>query len=208
MKIRELSIPGAFELTPRVHGDARGAFLEWFREDRFVEMSGHRFNLAQANCSVSAAGTVRGIHFAELPPSQAKYVMCAHGAILDVVVDIRIGSDTFGQWDSVLLDDDNRKALYLSEGLGHAFIALEDHTVVNYLCSAPYAPGREHGINPMDAAIGINWPNEKRDGGQLELILSEKDSAAPTLHEAEAAGQLPRYDDVRRFIAGLGNQEP
>lgn len=206
MEIRELSIFGAFELSPPIHGDARGAFLECFREDRFVEMSGHSFKLAQANCSVSAAGTVRGIHFAELPPSQAKYVMCAHGAILDVVVDIRIGSQTFGQWDSVLLDDVDRKAVYLSEGLGHAFIALSDHTVVNYLCSAPYAPGREHSINPLDTTIGIDWPSRRRDGGELELILSEKDSAAPTLGEVEAAGLLPPYDEVRRFIAGLGGQ--
>jgi dTDP-4-dehydrorhamnose 3,5-epimerase len=203
LEITELSVPGAFKLAPTVHADARGAFLEWFRADRFEEMTGHRFDLAQANCSVSAVGTVRGIHFAELPPSQAKYVMCANGAILDVVVDIRVGSATFGEWDSVCLDDENRKAVYLSEGLGHAFIALDDNTVVNYLCSAPYAPGREHGVNPLDHAIGIAWPRKGRDGRAFDMLLSDKDRNAPTLAEAEEAGLLPRHADVGDFINSL-----
>jgi dTDP-4-dehydrorhamnose 3,5-epimerase len=206
MEIRELSILGAFELSPKVHRDARGSFLEWFRADSFEQMTGHPFGLAQANCSVSAAGTLRGIHFAELPPSQAKYVVCANGAILDVVVDIRVGSKTFGQWHSVLLDDDNRKALYLSEGLGHAFIALEDNTVVNYLCSTPYAPGREHGVNPLDDAIGIAWPRRGRDGRPLDVLLSDKDRDAPTLAQAEEANLLPRYSDVHDFVDRLGQE--
>src|SRR3954466_268731 len=124
MEIRELMIGGAFEVTPRVHGDARGAFLEWFRADRFTEATGHPFTLAQANASVSAAGTVRGIHFAQLPPSQAKWVTRLRGAVLDVIVDIRVGSPTFGTWETVTLDDEDRRAAYLSEGLGHAFMAL------------------------------------------------------------------------------------
>jgi dTDP-4-dehydrorhamnose 3,5-epimerase len=203
MEIRELTIPGAFELTPRIHGDPRGAFLEWFRADVFEEMTGQRFSLAQANCSVSAVGTLRGVHFAQLPPSQAKYVTCVHGAILDVVVDIRVGSPTFGQWDSVVLDDSSHQAVYLSEGLGHAFLALEDNTVVNYLCSAPYAPGREHGINPLDPALDIAWPKQDRDGRRLELLLSEKDAKAPSLVEAERAGLLPDYQDVQAFLSEL-----
>ena len=122
MEIRELSVPGAFMMTPKILGDSRGAFLEWFRADRFSEVTGHPFTIAQANCSVSAAGTVRGVHFAEVPPSQAKYVTCPSGALLDVVVDVRRGSPTFGRWEAVRLDDENRAAVYVPEGVGHAFM--------------------------------------------------------------------------------------
>jgi dTDP-4-dehydrorhamnose 3,5-epimerase len=203
VEIRELSITGAFEVTPRVHGDDRGAFLEWFRADRFAEATGHPFTLAQANASVSAAGTVRGIHFAQLPPSQAKWVTCLRGAVVDVVVDIRVGSPTFGAWEAVTLDDEDRRAVYLSEGLGHAFMAVEDDSVVSYLCSAPYAPGREHGVHPLDPAIGISWPATTRRGAALEPLLSEKDAKAPRLDEAQRSGLLPSYDDVQHFLGTL-----
>lgn len=203
MLIEETKIPGAFSVTPQQHRDDRGVFLEWFRSDRFAEAAGHPFTIAQANCSVSAAGTVRGIHFAQLPPSQAKYVTCPSGAILDVVVDIRLGSPTYGQWDAVVLDDVDRKALYLGEGLGHAFMALADDTVVNYLCSAPYAPGREHGVHPLDPAIGIAWPTEGRDGRPLTPNLSPKDAQAPTLAEIAETGVLPTHDDVQAFLESL-----
>ena len=203
MLVNELSIPGALEITPVQHGDDRGVFLEWFRQDEFARATGHALRLAQANCSVSKAGTLRGIHFAQLPPSQAKFVTCAHGAVLDVVVDLRVGSPTFGQWDSVLLDDEDRRAIYLPEGVGHAFMALADHTVVNYVCSAPYAPGREHAVHPLDPAIGIDWPTTARDGSPLAPLLSPKDEAAPKLAEVRAAGQLASYDDCVAFTEGL-----
>lgn len=135
---------------------------------------------------------VRGIHFAQLPPSQAKYVMCPKGAVLDVVVDIRVGSPTFGQWDTVLLDDIDRRAIYISEGLGHAFCALEDDSTVMYLCSAPYAPGREHGVNPLCEQVGVDWPKFDRAGREMELLLSDKDTAAPGLEQAAAEGLLPK----------------
>jgi dTDP-4-dehydrorhamnose 3,5-epimerase len=201
VEIRELSITGAFEVTPRVHGDDRGAFLEWFRADRFAEATGHRFTLAQANASVSATGTVRGIHFADLPPGQAKWVTCLRGSVVDVIVDIRVGSPTFGSWEAVTLDDRDRRAAYLSEGLGHAFMSLEEGSVVSYLCSAPYAPGREHGVHPLDPAIGIEWPVTGRDGTPAELLLSDKDAKAPSLAEAERAGLLPSYDEAQAFVA-------
>lgn len=197
MEIRELSVPGAFTMTPKIIGDSRGAFLEWFRADRFSEVTGHPFTIAQANCSVSAAGTVRGVHFAEVPPSQAKYVTCPSGALVDVVVDVRRGSPTFGQWEAVRLDDENRAAVYVPEGVGHAFMALEDRTVIQYLCSAPYAPGREHGVHPLDPALGIEWPPD------VEPLLSPKDAAAPTLAAAREQGLLPSYDDCRDFYASL-----
>src|SRR5690349_24472363 len=140
MKARELTVPGAWELTPRQHADERGVFLEWFTASALREATGRDLDLAQANASVSAAGVVRGIHIADVPPGQAKYVTCVKGAVLDVVVDIRTGSPTFGQWDSVLLDDVDRRGIYLSEGLGHAFMSLEDDSTVVYLCSTGYSP--------------------------------------------------------------------
>lgn len=205
MTYRELAVPGAWEITPKQHGDPRGVFLEWFQGAPFREAVGHPLTLQQANCSVSAAGVLRGIHYADVPPGQAKYVTCAKGAVLDVVVDIRVGSPTFGQWDTVLLDDVDRRAIYLSEGLGHAFLSLEDDSTVLYLCSTPYAPGREHGIHPLDEEIGIVWPTTARDGSPLTPQLSEKDAAAPTLAEARESGALPSYEDVLRYVGSLGD---
>ena len=196
-------MPGSFEVTPVQHSDDRGVFLEWFREDAFTAATGHRFNLAQANCSVSSAGALRGIHFAQLPPSQAKLVTCVRGAALDVVVDLRLGSPSFGQWDAVLLDDVDRRAVYLPEGLGHAFMALEDDTVINYLCSAPYAPGREHGIHPFDRDLAIRWPTVARNGRALRPALSPKDEAAPTLAAVREAGLLATYEEATAFAADL-----
>jgi dTDP-4-dehydrorhamnose 3,5-epimerase len=200
--VRELSVPGALEITPVQHDDDRGTFLEWFREDEFTKATGHALHLAQANCSVSRAGTLRGIHVAELPPGQAKFVTCAHGAALDVVVDLRVGSPTFGHWDAVTLDDVHRRAVYLPEGVGHAFLALADHTVVNYLCSTPYAPGREHAVHPLDPAIGIDWPTASRDGSALTPLLSPKDGAAPSLAEVLEQGVLASYEDCLAFTRG------
>ncbi|MEW2359035.1 dTDP-4-dehydrorhamnose 3,5-epimerase [Spirillospora sp. NPDC029432] len=189
-----LSIEGAYAFTPRVHGDDRGSFHEWFRTD-LLDQAGHSFSLAQANCSVSSRGTLRGIHFADVPPSQAKWVTCVRGAILDAVVDIRVGSPTFGKYDAVRLDAENRRCLYIAEGLGHSFMALTDDTTVIYLCSEPYAPAREHGVHPLDPDLGIAWPEG------VEPVLSPKDAAAPSLAEAEKAGLLPSYQDCLDFYA-------
>lgn len=202
MTYRELSVPGAWEITPTQLPDARGVFLEAFQGTAFAEAVGHRFELAQANCSVSAAGVIRGLHYSDVPPGQAKYVQCVRGAVLDVVVDIRVGSPTFGHWDSVLLDDVDRRAIYLAEGLGHAFCSLEDDSTVVYLCSTGYAPGREHGVDPLDPAIGVAWPTTRRDGTPMAHRLSAKDQAAPSLAQARDQGLLPRYDDVTAFVTG------
>ena len=198
MQVEPLPIEGAWVFTPRIHGDERGAFLEWFKDPVFIEAVGHRLDLAQANASVSAKGVLRGIHFADVPPGQAKYVTCVKGSVLDVIVDIRVGSPTFGQWTSVLLDDRDRRAVYLSEGLGHGFCSLEDGSTVVYLCSEGYNPSGEHEVHPLDPAIGIDWP---LDG--VEPELSAKDAAAPTLAEAAAAGLLPDYAACLAYRAGL-----
>ncbi|MFV1362795.1 dTDP-4-dehydrorhamnose 3,5-epimerase [Mycolicibacterium elephantis] len=198
MKARELDVAGAWEITPQIHTDARGAFYEWFTDSGFREFSGHRLDLRQANCSVSSARVLRGLHFARVPPSQAKYVTCVRGSVFDVVVDIRVGSPTFGRWDAVRLDDRDRRTIYISEGLGHAFLALEDDSTVMYLCSAQYDPQREHTVTPLDPALGIEWP--AIDG---EPILSDRDRQAPTLAEAEAAGLLPTWAETEAFVESL-----
>lgn len=200
MNARELSIPGAWEITPVVHTDSRGEFFEWFTDPGFTAVAGHRLDLRQANVSVSSAGVLRGVHFAQLPPGQAKYVTCMRGAVVDVVVDIRVGSPTFGAWDAVRLDDETHRSIYLSEGLGHAFLALEDDSTVTYLCSAGYRPGREHTVNALDPALAIDWPYSG------ELILSDRDRAAPTLEQARADGMLPIWDETQTFIAALRRQ--
>ena len=112
MEITPLSIAGAYVITPRQFPDGRGVFLESFRGDKLAEQLGHRPDIVQTNVSVSARGTVRGIHFADVPPSQAKYITCLSGALVDYIIDIRVGSPTFGQWESVLLDTVDRRAVY------------------------------------------------------------------------------------------------
>jgi dTDP-4-dehydrorhamnose 3,5-epimerase len=203
MVLRQLAVRDAYEVTPVQHGDDRGVFLEWFKASTFVAEVGRPLVLRQANTSVSRRGSLRGIHFAELPPSQAKYVTCLSGAVLDVAIDIRVGSQTYGQWDAVELDDHSRRAVFLSEGLGHAFVARTDGAVVSYLCSEGYAPGREHGITTFDPELAIDW-GIPRD----ELLLSPKDAAAPTLSAARERGLLPDYARCREFYDTLGQEMP
>jgi len=189
MQVNSLSILGSWLFTPVLHEDERGVFLESFTQQSFLEEVGHVLDVQQANVSASSRGTLRGIHFADVPPGQAKFVQCYQGAILDVVVDVRVGSPTFGQWETIELNCNSRKALYLAEGLGHAFCALTETATVGYMCSAPYAPTHEHGINPLDPELQIPWPVD------LDLRLSPKDAAAPTLNEATGSGVLPTYND-------------
>ncbi|RZS67926.1 dTDP-4-dehydrorhamnose 3,5-epimerase [Agromyces ramosus] len=198
MQIRELDIPDSYELTPKQFGDDRGVFLEWYRADVLESAIGHTISLAQANTSVSRRGVVRGIHFADVPPSQAKFVTATHGSVLDFVIDIRVGSPTFGQWDSVLLDDVDRRAIYIAEGLGHCFVALTDDATVSYLVSAPFNAAREHGINPLDPEVGLDFPVPDD-----ELLLSPKDTEAPGLSAAREAGLLPTWADARAFYDTL-----
>ena len=145
------------------------------------------------NISVSKQGTVRGVHFADVPPGQAKYVQCFAGKILDVVVDIRVGSPTFGQWDAVELDAESRRGLFITEGLGHAFCALTESVSVGYLCSTPYSPSREHGVHPLDTTLNLPWPDRS------DVLLSDKDQSAPTLAEAVESGLLPTLERCREW---------
>lgn len=197
MQYRELAVPDAFEFTPPSFPDHRGLFTAPFQEQTFVAARGHPLHVAQSNHSLSRHGTIRGVHFADTPPGQAKYVYCPSGAVLDVVVDLRVGSPTFGRWDTVRLDTTDYRAVYVAEGLGHAFVALADDTVVAYLCSTGYNPAAEHGINPFDPELALPWPDD------VEAILSDKDRAAPTLERARADGLLPDYAACLQRYAAL-----
>jgi dTDP-4-dehydrorhamnose 3,5-epimerase len=183
-----LSIAGAFSITNTVHGDERGEFVEWFRADRIKGATAIDFSTVQANLSVSQKGTLRGIHFADVPPGQAKYVMCATGSIQDYVVDIRVGSPTFGKWDSLTITADSRNAILLDVGLGHAFVALEEGTTVAYLVTDHFKPQSEHAINPLDSELGLVFPF----GGE-ELLVSPKDREAPSFADALSSGMLPKW---------------
>ena len=196
MKIRPLSIEGAWEITPQQHGDPRGLFMEYYRFDLLAEVVGHPLRLAQANLSVSARGVVRGLHFADVPPGQAKYVTCVRGAVLDVIVDLRVGSPTFGRWEGIQLDEVDRRAVYLSEGIGHGFCALSDDATLSYFCSETFNPSGEHSVHPLDPDLGIDWPAETPH-------LSARDEAAPSLAEAVSTGLLPDYRAVQAFTESL-----
>ncbi|HVK22440.1 MAG TPA: dTDP-4-dehydrorhamnose 3,5-epimerase family protein [Actinokineospora sp.] len=197
MQARELKVPGAFEFTPRTFPDSRGVFVSPFQGDVFADATGHRLTVAQTNHSRSRRGSIRGLHFSEVPVGQAKYVYCPSGALLDFVVDVRVGSPTFGVWDAVQLDPVDFRAVYVPEGIAHGFVALADDTVISYLCSIGYSPGTEHGITPLDEELALPWPAD------IEPILSEKDMTAPTLAEAAASGLLPKYEDCLARYAEL-----
>lgn len=198
--VRELAVPDSYEVSTDVFPDERGLFLNPFRGDVLAEAVGRPLTVAQTNHSASRRGVVRGVHFALVPPGQAKYVYCARGAAFDVVVDIRVGSPTFGRHDVVRIDDRDFRAVYLAEGLGHMVVALEDDTVVSYLCSTGYDPAREKGISPSDPELDLPWPTG------VEPVLSPRDLAAPTLSEAAERGLLPTYEECRAFYARLGDQ--
>ena len=197
MKAQALSIAGAWVFEPTVFPDERGAFAAPFQGAVFREALGFDLTIAQANHSVSARGVMRGVHYADVPPGQAKYVYCPRGALLDVVVDVRVGSPTFGAHEVVELDGESCRAVYLAEGLGHAFVALEDDTVMSYLCSTPYDPQAERGVSPLDPALKLPWPVG------MEPVLSEKDAAAPSLAEAAESGRLPDIAACHAWYARL-----
>jgi dTDP-4-dehydrorhamnose 3,5-epimerase len=196
VEFRELSVPDAYRirLDPRV--DERGLFMEWFQLERFTEAIGQPLAIRQANLSVSRRGVLRGVHYADVPPGQAKYVTAVAGRVLDFVVDLRVGSPRFGAWDSVVLDDVDREAVYLAEGLGHAFVALSETATVTYLVNETYNPSAEHTVDALDPELGLILPDELG-----EPILSDRDRSAPSLLEALAAGALPAWDAAQELSA-------
>jgi dTDP-4-dehydrorhamnose 3,5-epimerase len=196
MKTTPLSIDGSWKIDFQRFDDNRGYFYESFKEEDFKTHIGRNFKIKQTNTSSSSKGSVRGIHFAMVPPSQAKLVQCQRGSIRDYVIDIRVGSPTFGKFEVVELGENSASAVFIEEGLAHAFVALENYTVVTYYVSEIYNPEREKGINPFDKTLNVKWPD-------LELILSEKDKQAISLDESKAQGLLPNYDECKKFIKSI-----
>jgi len=174
--LTSLGIDGAWLYQSEIHGDSRGYFTEWFKHDLIREKTGRDFNIAQANVSKSRKGVVRGIHFSLAKQGQAKWITCTNGVLLDLVVDIRPESDTFKKWVAIELKAGAGNAVMISEGLGHAFLSLEDETVITYLLTTPYSPNEEFAINLLDPDLAIEFP-------LIELHRSQRDEAAPTLKE-------------------------
>ncbi|GBP99634.1 dTDP-4-dehydrorhamnose 3,5-epimerase [Streptomyces spongiicola] len=203
MKARALTVEGAIEFTPRVFPDDRGRFVSPYQERAFTEAHGAPlFPVAQTNHSVSRRGVVRGIHYTVTPPGTAKYVHCSRGSALDIVVDIRVGSPTFGRWDAVLMDQNDHRASFIPVGVGHAFVALEDDTVMSYMLSECYAAENELSLSVLDPALALPITTD------TEPVLSERDRAAITLAEAQRQGLLPDYARCRQIERGLAPERP
>jgi dTDP-4-dehydrorhamnose 3,5-epimerase len=196
MKAHPLKISGSWKIEFQKFDDNRGFFYESFKEEDFKNQIGRNLNIKQTNTSSSSKGSVRGIHYALVPPSQAKLVQCQRGSIKDYVIDIRVGSPTFGQFEEIELNEKSASAVFIEEGLAHAFVALENQTVVTYFVTEKYNPEREKGINPFDKTLNVIWPD-------VDLILSEKDKQAISLEEAKSQGLLPTFDECKKFIKSL-----
>lgn len=188
MRISEMTVPGAYRIEPEPHPDSRGRFYETIRSSALLDASGWDFAVRQVNFSVSRKNTVRGIHGTVVPPGQVKFVTCVRGRALDIAVDIRVGSPTFGHYDVTEQSGESGTAVYLPDGIGHAFLALTDDTCMCYLCSTEYVPGTMIELDALDPDLGLPF------GLTEPAIRSAKDAAAPTLWQAAAAGLLPTYE--------------
>ncbi|MFC3352210.1 dTDP-4-dehydrorhamnose 3,5-epimerase family protein [Streptomyces echinoruber] len=197
MKIREMAVPDAYHITPHKHRDVRGCFYESFRHDRLAEEIGRPVPVAQVNYSVSRRGVLRGLHGTLLPPGQAKVVSVVRGAVLDIVVDLRIGSPAYGAHEANWLDAESGQALFVAEGLVHGFLALTDDTCVSYLCSTEFVPGTQLDIDPFDAELDLPW------GLSEPPLMSDKDASAISVRQALEAGLLPRYEDCLAHYRSL-----
>jgi len=193
MTFQPMSIEGAWLFTPNTLLDSRGSFQESFRLDKIESTLGRAFTVKQINQSVSKAGVLRGIHFAKNPPGQAKYVTCVKGSVWDLVVDLRVGSPTFGQSEATLISESNGLGVLIEKGLGHAFLALDDDSTVSYLCDEYYSPENEFGVSIFDPELKIDLHKISEEHGIGEILLSDKDKAAPALSELMASGVMPTY---------------
>jgi dTDP-4-dehydrorhamnose 3,5-epimerase len=187
MEIERLAIEGLWIGRSPILSDQRGFFREWFKSDDIGSRIGRKFEVSQSNISMSNRGVMRGIHYSLAPAGQAKWITCISGSIWDVAVDIRPSSPTYRKWIGVTLTAGIGEALFLSEGLGHGFISLEDNSVVSYLLTSPYSPSEEFEINPLDPELRIDWPG-------VDRLMSPKDEHAPTLAMRLAEGNLPGMD--------------
>jgi dTDP-4-dehydrorhamnose 3,5-epimerase len=186
MEITPLGIEGAWLATSPVWADDRGSFREWFKAADIEAVTGIDFSVAQANLSKSKLGVLRGIHYSVAPIGQAKWATCVTGATRDVIVDIRLGSATYGKYEFVDLVGGDGQVVLIGAGLGHGFVSMVDGSTVAYLVTSPFSPTEEFEINPLDPEIGIEWGLPVG-----ELLFSPKDKTAPTLAERLAEGRLP-----------------
>jgi dTDP-4-dehydrorhamnose 3,5-epimerase len=187
LKVESLGIEGAWVCRFPVFNDERGSFREWFKTEELFQVTGRKFEPEQANISQSLKGVVRGIHYSLSNRGQSKWITCVSGNIRDFVIDIRPNSKTFGKWVEIDLTHESGVAVFISEGLGHAFISLEDNTTVAYLVSTPFSPSEEFAINPFDDDIAINWGLSRS-----EIIVSDKDKQAPSLESRKRDNLLPQ----------------
>ena len=183
MKVIETDLPGCLVFEPRVFGDDRGYFFESFNRDKLAPL-GLAPNFVQGNVSRSARGVLRGLHY-QWPNPQGKYVSVLEGEVWDVAVDIRRGSPTFGKWTAVLLSAENKRHFWIPEGFAHGFVALSEHALFTYLCTATYDPAADANVRWDDPALGIDWP-------VAAPSLSAKDAVAPLLVDIPAE-RLPVY---------------
>jgi len=186
MKLHELSIPGLFVLESPVHGDDRGFFREWFKLGD-LEAAGVSFSTEQANLSMSCRDVVRGLHYSLAPQGQAKVVTCVFGALDDVIVDVRVGSPSFGRVEIVHLAQEEGRSVLLPAGVAHGFCVTSENAALSYLLSSPFNASMELEIHPFDPEIGVSWALHG------DAIVSAKDAAAPTLAQRLAAKELPLF---------------
>ena len=179
MQFIRTAIPDVIIIEPKVHGDERGYFIETFRADKLEEFIGYKINFCQDNESKSSRGVLRGLHYQLPPHAQTKLVRVIQGRVLDVAVDIRKGSPTFGRHVAVELSSENKKQMLIPRGFAHGFVVLEDDTIFAYKVDNYYSPECDRGIAFDDAALNIDWVVPHAD-----LNLSAKDKIQVKLHEA------------------------
>ena len=189
MKAKALSIQGAWLMQSQIFTDSRGTFSEWFKSSLLTDLTREHFEPLQANVSVSNAGVIRGIHYSMAKEGQAKLVTVLRGSIMDVAIDVRLGSPTYGKHETAILKAGDGQAMFLRHDLAHAFQALEDNTTVSYLVSSEYSPTDEKEISPLCPQLNIPWSLD------IEKALSDKDLLAPNLATQSAAGLIPVFSD-------------
>lgn len=174
MTFTETNLKGCFIIEPRIFEDERGVFFESFRKDKLEKTLGYKVDFVQENQSISQKGVLRGLHFQEGDAAQAKLIRVIGGKALDVIVDIRENSITYGQHFKVELSSANRKMIFIPKGMAHGFLALTEEVVLTYKCDNYYTPEKEGGINYNDKDLNIDWGFPQKD-----LILSLKDIELP-----------------------------
>ncbi|MGW7022510.1 dTDP-4-dehydrorhamnose 3,5-epimerase family protein [Streptomyces decoyicus] len=188
MRITETAVPGAFVVEPEQLADERGVFYESLRTDLLADATGRSFETRQINYSTSRRNTLRGLHSVTSPPGQAKFVTCVRGALRDIVVDLRIGSPAFGNYEVTVLEAGSGRSVFIPEGVGHGFLALTDDSCISYVLSTVHVPGTQIDINPLDPGLALPW------GFTTPPLLSPKDSQSPDLAAVLSAGLLSHWD--------------